>query len=428
MPKPLKCGSRRTERERYRARRWCWQRLGLALAAAVGCVGDGWRPRASRIDAAVEDGSEVGCEAGQGCGAPSCVGTALRALSASPVAHTCAIRCDGGVWCWGSNERGQLGDGTLTTQRSPVQVLGLGGPATSLSTGYNHSCAVVGQGVRCWGENTYGGLGDGTRTDRPTPVTAVGLGGVPVLVAAGGLHTCALVEGGDLWCWGRNEHGGIGDGTLLDRLQPARIELEGPMVSVVAGQYHTCVRSEAGRVWCWGSNVFGAVGDGGTQDRVSPRPVTLPAPALMLSTRSNTTCALLEGGQVWCWGFNAEGGVGDRGRTNRHRPVRVLDLEATADVAAGERHSCAVSGGGTARCWGSNARGQLGDGTQQNQPSPTEVLDPGGLAAVVVAGGAHSCVALRDGGARCWGADDRGQLGDGGNEDQRAPVEVRLPP
>ena len=136
--------------------------------------------------------------------------------------HTCSVRDDGTVWCWGRNDFGQLGDGSAVDSNDPVQAAGIAN-ATTVVTGVLHSCALLeGGGVSCWGNNKSGQIGDGRNSDAKVPVPALVPGGMTALVA-GGFHTCALDGSGAVWCWGYNDDGQLGDGGNLDRSMPAAI-------------------------------------------------------------------------------------------------------------------------------------------------------------------------------------------------------------
>ena len=145
--------------------------------------------------------------------------------------HTCAILDDGSVSCWGQNNFGQLGDGTTTDRNAPTQISSLGTDRTAvaITAGDFHTCAILDDGsVSCWGSNNYGQIGDGTTTDRntPTPTSSLGTDRTAVAITAGGLHTCAILDDGSVSCWGSNWDGQLGDGTTTDRTTPTAIEIE----------------------------------------------------------------------------------------------------------------------------------------------------------------------------------------------------------
>lgn len=418
----------------------------LCLPAVNGCVPDPWSPPVNTCtgprcgptdggagdvlvdatpDVAVDATTDVAVDAPPA----SCRAQALRGLAGSSGEFVCAIRCDGAVWCWGSNTRGELGDGTTTGRATPALVRDLGGPATAVTAGYNHVCAVASGVVRCWGRNDEGQLGDGTRGDRTRPVAVAGLERPALDVAAGGTHSCALLDDGSVWCWGANRSGQLGDGSVVSSLVPVAVRgLGGAAAAVVAGQYHSCARLVDGAVRCWGFNDFGALGDGSATDQRRPVPAALPEAAVALASKGNHGCAVLAGGALWCWGFNGDGAV-DRSLTNRTRPVLVAALGTSArGVSTGDRHTCALLEGGDLRCWGLNAAGQLGDDSTTRRLTPTTVQGLDGAATLLSAGGSHTCAALADGRVRCWGSGSSGQLGTGSHDDSRVPVTVLLPP
>ncbi len=214
-------------------------------------------------------------------GLPPATEAAAEALAAGSE-HTCALLADGRVACWGDGSEGQLGDGTARDSARPVLVQGLSGPATALAAGAYHTCALLADGsVACWGENRFGQVGDGTRTQRPTAVAVTGLPGPARSLVAGASFNCALLADGGVSCWGSNEMGELGVGTravppLSGRTPPppppqGRVEtLPGRATALVAAGNHACALLEEGSVWCWGANEYGQLGDGTLEERDRP--------------------------------------------------------------------------------------------------------------------------------------------------------------
>ena len=179
----------------------------------------------------------------------------------SGVLNGCALKPDGSVACWGDNQYGQLGDGTVVTSATPVTVPGLTG-LLALSAGGGHTCALkADRTVSCWGQNVRGGLGDGTVVNKSSPTAVTGLTGAMAL-SGGTLHTCALRSDATVVCWGVNDTGQLGDGTLIDRLTPTAVPGLTNVVAISAGKQHTCALKTDGSVACWGRNTDGQVGDG----------------------------------------------------------------------------------------------------------------------------------------------------------------------
>jgi alpha-tubulin suppressor-like RCC1 family protein len=318
-------------------------------------------------------------------------------------AHGCALARGGGVLCWGRNLEGQLGDGSLDDRPVPVPVLAAPGGAPladvrALAAGSTHTCAVVGDGgeVRCWGDNLRGQLGDDAPDVRASPAPVQGQRGTPLrgakAVALGAGHSCALLDGGAV-CWGQNDDGQLGDGTIASRARPAPVLAAeggpplGGVTSLAAGRFHACAIVAEGAVRCWGKNDAGQLGDGTAEARTSPVAVVAAVggeplvDARALALGESHSCALVgDAGRVHCWG--AGGLLGDGTTVDRSGAAPVASssggapLTGVTSLGLGSGHSCALVGDRDVRCWGSNVAGQLGDGTTADRPTPTPILLP----------------------------------------------------
>lgn len=288
---------------------------------------------------------------------------------------TCAVGNDGLVRCWGYNDHGQIGDGTVGGTRPPTVVSGMTG-AVQVAAGRSHTCARRANGtLRCWGSNAAGQLGDGTFTSKPSATTDVnGLTGME-RVTTGGSHTCAHGPTSG-WCWGDNEHGQLGDGTLIAKSSPlempvTNVQRTGPAsfsaLAVVGA--HTCSIVGAGEVWCWGDNAYGQLGNGTTTDSLTPVRATGLTDAVELAMGRWTVCALRGTGQVSCWGRNYYGEAGV-GTTQVQSTPGDIGLVNVAALGAGGFHSCALNAMNELYCWGDNSSAQLGDGTTTQRTAP----------------------------------------------------------
>jgi alpha-tubulin suppressor-like RCC1 family protein len=381
---------------------FCW---GDNHQGQLGAGGDAFRARPGPVADLPPNGARVGAIAAGG-------------------GHTCATMLSAAYgmapdrpYCWGADQAGQLGNNGRTDLSSPEPVKSEL-RADTISAGATHTCATEGA-LWCWGRGNAGQLGPGhPPIDSAQP--SVALEGLFSAVAAGGAHTCAIGSTGgaaeQLYCFGANSDGQLGDGTTTSRMAAAAVALgTAAPYEIVAGDAHSCALDRDGYIWCWGRGTDGQLGDGSGQSRTTPVKVDLGARdrrAAAIAAGGAHTCARADDDQVWCWGRGAEGQLGTGDTTNALAPVQLTTLGAARSVAAGGAHSCAALSDGTARCWGANDLGQLGDGTTHARPAPTLVL---GLrdVATIAAGAAHSCAVLTDGSTTCWGADTSGQLGDG---------------
>lgn len=195
-----------------------------------------------------------------------------------------------------------------------------------------------------------------------------------------------------------------------------------------AGSSHTCAITPTGGLRCWGDNGFGQLGDGTTDSASTPVTVTGLTGVVAVATGSYHTCALTSAGAVRCWGLNGDGQVGDGSTTDRSVPTSVSGLgSGVAAIAAGGSHTCAATDLGAVRCWGENDRGQLGVDPVATASSPVPVAVTGLASGAVdlALGGSHSCAITTAGAARCWGANASGQLGRGSvGSDVHTPADV----
>ncbi len=346
------------------------------------------------------------------------LGSGVTAIEAGGK-HTCALIAAGGVKCWGANEYGQLSDGTFILNRYiPVDVVGLESDITALSLGRIHTCVLTaGGGVKCWGANGSGQLGDGTTTVSRIPLDVTGLGIGVTAVTTGVYHSCALTNGGGAMCWGWNGHGQLGDGTILPNSIPISVgRLGSGITAIEAGKNQTCALTAVGGMKCWGSNLYGKLGDGTDINNNIPVGVSgLESGVTAFDTGEEHTCALSTGGEAMCWGDNRYGQLGNGTISySSNLPVNVIGLgNGVTALAAGAFHTCALTAVGGVMCWGNNEDGQLGDGTNYSSLVPVNVIGLGSSVTALSVGGAHTCALTAVGGVKCWGLNEYGQLGDG---------------
>ena len=265
--------------------------------------------------------------------------------------------------CWGANDSGQLGDRTESNKSNPTKVIGLasGVSATSgvltIAAGGHHTCALpIAGGVKCWGGNDSGQLGNGTEVNSNVPVDVVGLTSEVMGIEAGGHHSCALSTTGGVQCWGDNEDGQLGDGTIDRNIPVSVIGLATGVRAIAVGGYHTCALTARGGVVCWGDNSQGQLGNRSEADKTAPMSVLgLISGVQAISAGSGSvaesesfvsahTCALTTAGGVLCWGNNDDGELGAGNVVDQDTPVGVTGLASgISALAAGGNHTCAVT-------------------------------------------------------------------------------------
>jgi alpha-tubulin suppressor-like RCC1 family protein len=326
--------------------------------------------------------------------------------------HTCAVRDDGTVWCWGSANFGQLGNGASPIDvKVPQQVPALASPAAAVYAGSGHTCVVLEDGgLWCWGNDFLAAF----TSMRPlgwseTPTEIVGLAAAVKQVAIGESHICVLTTDKQLWCWGLNNSGQLGHGGTATELQPRVVTGVSNVAGVAAGRGHTCAWTEAGAIYCWGSNTNGQV--------TSPIGTNVLTPALIAVTGvveavagESHTCARTGLG-VSCWGNDSNGQLGDDASTNRTAPMQIAGLTDASQLAAGDDFTCAIRSAGEPSCWGGNEWGQLGDGTDvvRRHPGPTSLSAATQMR--TSAGSYTTCVMTPSDALWCWGNNSNGQIG-----------------
>ncbi len=390
--------------------------------------GNGIRDLAT--DEACDDGNTA---AGDLC-PPECD---LRPVSITAgSAHTCTLLSDGRVYCWGRNSSGQLGngadldDGVDDSSLTPVEVTGLTG-IVQIASGDEHSCAVRNDGaVFCWGSNSYGQLGASRTmvTASSTPLSVSGHTAVEVVV--GWAHSCTRSASGSVMCWGDNGFGALGNGASLPAPHSPTpvsvVGLVGTARELSAATFTNC-SLDGVRVSCWGHDGSGTLGNGA--------PLEHSSTAVRVSGISDDWALGLSGGEghfcvngvtgTACWGLNSSGQLGNGTVDSSPSVVYVTPLLVAHKLVAGGRHTCAIRG--SARdvvCWGENEAGQIGNGA-----APADVLAPTsvvGLTGVLTLGSgpraAHTCAIRNDGVLLCWGRNSAGQLGNGLTENSSTPV------
>jgi len=312
--------------------------------------------------------------------------------------HTCALRADGSLACWGYNSSGQIGNGNRTPAMLPTTV-SLPEATIAVAAGYDSSCALGSSGtLRCWGD-AFASI---------TPVVVGGVNGVDVgggikEVTVGRGHACVLTIAGNVWCRGSNSAGQLGNGSTGYSESLVLVQGAGslPLTNVTglsAIDFHTCATRTNGSVMCWG------------QDAQASSLIAIEVGDMTSATQVSGDCAVLGGSAtVLCWSGIAAA-----------NPLPVAGLANITRIGFGGPN-CGIVSGGTVQCWGSGLMGN-GQGFQIAVP-PVVVFQQAGVGAIATGGG-HTCLLRTDAALRCWGSGQFGQLGVGDTAGRTSPTNV----
>lgn len=337
----------------------------------------------------------------------------------------------------GWNLGGSLGIGNTTYNRPLTQIINPTGEYFTQVAADLHTCGVTNLNkLYCWGRNASGQLGNGTSgsgTELSSPTHITGVSDVKKVVT-GSLHTCILTNTGDIYCWGENSSGQVGNNDMPnDAITPQLVAKPTGVTSfkdVIAYQGRTtCALDQSDKLYCWGYMASGIKGDGGrVDDTAEPAPIEIASTFSWSSVSMNTSegiCANeLVTNDTYCWGNNSsgEGGVGDN--TNIATPTFIGQY---SEISSGFRHRFAKDSSGNIVVWGGNFNGEYGDGTNTNSYLVPTTIDYSPINFnKVYAGHINSC-ALTNSKVYCWGEGGKGQLGTGTTADSYTPVLVTIP-
>ncbi len=350
--------------------------------------------------------------------------------------HACGLNSIGRAWCWGFNDRGQLGDGSTTNRTRPWPVVG-DHRFTAIAAGGGQTCALKADGSAwCWGHQPGGGVGGFPNLLVPTEVP----GFTFASIAVGTSHKCALTPQGEAWCWGHYNFGALGNAQAPVTGSTVPIQVAGDIryAQISAGWHHTCGVSAQTRVgYCWGNNgdplvadaVLGGLGTGVLALRVlEPMPVqNVPQWAEIAGGGSEFRCGRVPAGVVgtiFCWGNNRRGQTGQVAGNTFINPVQIQSGLQFTSVVSGASHTCGLTPIGEAWCWGYNSEGNLGNGLQTNSHVPVRVAAGTIRFTRIAAGYWTTCGIDPAGDTWCWGRNTYGALGDGTTTNRSLPVKV----
>jgi alpha-tubulin suppressor-like RCC1 family protein len=304
---------------------------------------------------------------------PTRVGTDSNWVAvAAGTYHSLGLKSDGTLWAWGFNAQGQLGLGSTTEYHFPQQVAG--NTWVAVAAGSQHSFAIkaFGRSIWAWGFNAQGQLGLGDTTQRTTPALVPGSDWVAV--AAGDLHSLGITSDGTLYAWGRNNLGQLGLNDTTNRNTPTKVTwVGGGWMAAVAGSNHSLGLKSNSQLYAWGSNDHGQLGQGDTADRNTPTPVIMGGvECVAMAAGDSHSLALRPGGALYAWGNNGSGQLGTGNNLQQVNPILVGNF-GFVTLFVTEDSSMGLKADGSLWSWGDNYDGQLGLGDTSNRNSPRQV-------------------------------------------------------
>ena len=442
-------------------------------------------------------------------------GKTLTDISSSGNNHSCALDNTGKAYCWGVGTLGQLGNNLSANSSDPVTVdmsgwlsgktiksISANGQATTLG----HTCVVTTDGgAYCWGSNSISQLGtkiissgSGQKSQVAVPVFSdnnpfstsawrtfanadsvtpgaplAATNAVPTVnstdtfrlraglkstalmadIKSGNNFSCGLTQTGEVYCWGLNSNGQLGNNSTVSSADPVAVSTAGllagkTVTALSVGDTHACVIASDGNAYCWGNNANGQLGDSqvcGTGNCLVPVAVSKAVAlsgktVLSISAGGLHTCAIASDNLAYCWGNNATGQLGDNSTTQRTVPAAVntsatsaLNGKTVLSISASRYHTCTIASDNLAQCWGGNTSGALGDNstTQRNRPVMVDTGASSGLSGktvLAISTGKYysTCAIASDNLAYCWGNNANGQLGNGNTTQSLLPKAVDM--
>lgn len=367
--------------------------------------------------------------------------------------HGCAV-ANGSLFCWGKNGYGQLGTNNTISTNTPVAPVDTQlntnstTIATAVSAGSDHTCAIIGGSAYCWGSNALGQLGNTDSTDQNEPTLVGGLltGKTVTHIAAGDRFTCAATDVNQLYCWGRNTYGQLGNNTSGSNSSvPVAVTMpagSGAITALATGTDHACavINVNVGASpnlpqYCWGLNSSRQIGDGTTTNRLVPTRVTNSSAMLRIAAGSTYSCAVQSlDAYLYCWGVNGTNGMlGNNGSAaTQYNTTRIntgtIGSNNISGITTGTNVACAILNN-TARnvCWGLGTSMQLANNPTASSKIPVNSYSTGSMSgktvSVTSSGVDHSCSITGDNSLICWGSGANGRLGNGSTSNSN-PVTI----
>lgn len=348
-----------------------------------------------------------------------------------------AITTNNDLYCWGNTYYGQVGNGKFSeeqggsfSQYTPVKILSDVASVTIDGSG-NHSLSPSGKTVvaaimkngdlYCWGYNGSGQVGNGQSGEnlcQPTPVKV--LSNV-VSVRIKDECVAALTTNGDLYSWGKSTNGEVGNGKIgAGAIQTTPAKILSNVASLNSTDAPTAAITKDGDLYCWGSNLIGNVGNGTTDHQSKPVKVLSDVASVQVG---RTTLAITNSDDLYCWGYTEQGQVGNGmvGGTDWRQTTPALVLSDVASAVGNAYNTAAITNNGDLYTWGDGET--AGHGEWSPQPTPLKLLS--NIASVAMNNTDNATAAItKNGDLYSWGRNELGKIGNGSLETQITPIKV----
>ena len=339
------------------------------------------------------------------------------------------IDSTGHLWAWGTNDKGQLGDGTVANKTTPVAITP-NKTYKQVDAGTATTIALDTDGkLWTWGENSFGQLGDNTAVNKSVP-TAINTASTYVMVKAGNGYNLALDTDGKLWAWGLNSSGQLGDNTIVNKSIPTAITPTKRYTTIETG-FNTSYALDTNRnLWAWGNNTYGQIGDGTSSATVFKMVPTVITPTIkykQIEAGEGFAVALDSTDHLFTWGLNSVSQLGDGTTANKLVPTAITTTITYSSIRVAKAATLALTTEGKLWAWGQNSGYQLGLGDLTTRTVPTAVTPSATYASITINASTSGAIDT-SGSMWIWGYNNVGQFGNGTTSNKAVPTKVTVIP
>lgn len=291
--------------------------------------------------------------------------------------QTSAIKSSGTLWSWGGGFTGALGNSSTVSSSSPVQEISYSNNWCQVSNGYLTAAIKTSGQLWAWGSNLAGEIGDNTTISKSSPVQEISSSTDWCMVSSGKFNTSAIKTSGTLWAWGCNDDGQLGSNTTTNSSSPVQeITSSINWCQVSASRRNAFGIKTSGQLWAWGRNNCGGAGDQSGINRSSPvQEISSSTDWNLVASGISHASAIKTSGTLWSWGLNDKGQLGDNTLTAASSPVQEISSSTDWNLVSGKAdQTSALKKSGQIWGWGENGSGQLGDNTQTSRSSPVQEI------------------------------------------------------